>query len=452
MILYAVLPELLIILLCCVIRTVAAKDIIPMLIILSIVKALYCRKHPYSFRRNPQLPVVCLMIEFAAVTSLYAGYANAGTILKNALIAAATMIVGYMAVPQLNRMHSKFPFAVVYVLLAAVSVIGFFVFRLCADYETTLTYNWVDLGPITLQYSELLKLPSVIAFASACSNRRKHPMAFLFYYGYQVFNVLLLALLQEFGTAMEFIFATCVCAMLVLPFPKRMKPIRQHLAYSTLPATTLAVLCILLRLGKQVLMQADVSASKTNVLGHTVHFWNIRLNSTGEETRKAAECMRNSPLMTVNLTGFQSFRSMKPSVMTDYVFTLMVENFGWLIPSLLMALFAAVMIHIAVKRRRKAAEGGFLDAMALATAALLLIQAAIHILGPLRMLPFSGITLPFLSNGLNSMIVCLLLLTATEDTTAVPMAAPETGAEVLCLKQAVLSDAGNDLMLVSDDD
>ncbi len=451
MILFAVLPELLIILLCCVIQTITAADIIPMLMVFSIMKVLYCRRNPASFRHNPQLPIVCLMIEFATVTSLYAGYSNTGSIQKTALIATMAMIAGYTMLHRLNKIHINIPFMAGYVLLMVVSVIGFFIFRLCADYEMTKTYNWVNLGSVTLQYSELLKLVSVTAFAIACSNYRKHPMVFLYYYGYQVLNVLLLALLQEFGTAMEFIFVTCICAMLVLPFPKRIKPIGQHLTQSTLPATTLAVLCILLRFSKKALTKVDVSASEKIVLGHTLHFWDIRLNSNGEETLKAAECMRNSPLVSANMTSFQSFRTMKPSVMTDYVFTLMVENYGWLIPSLLIALFSVVMIRITVKHQRKAAEGDFLDAMALGTAILLLIQAAIHILGPFQFLPFSGITLPWMSQGMNSLIVCSLLLTTTEDSSAIPIVQTETENDVIRLKQVSIPDDNNDMMGVVDD-
>lgn len=180
---------------------------------------------------------------------------------------------------------------------------------------------------------------------------------------------------------------------------------------------------------------ADASADERTILGHTVHFWDIRLNSTGEETLKAAESMHNSPLVSANMTSFQSFRTMKPSVMTDYVFALMVENFGWLIPSLLIAFFSFVMISITVKHRRKAAEGGFSDAMALGTAILLLVQAAIHILGPFRILPFSGITLPFLSIGLNSLIACLLLLTTTEDSPDISITKSDTDIETSYFKQ-----------------
>ena len=446
MMLFAFLSELLMILLCCVIRTVAAADILPMLVIFSVMKLLYCRKNPDSFRHNPQLPAACLMLEFAAVTSLYAGYADARSVRNTALIAAAAMTVGYAAVYLLRKHQFRFSPALVFGVL-----IGCIIFRCFADDESTDTYNWISVGPVTVQYSELLKLLSVAAFAAACTCYREHAAVFLYYYGYQVLNVLLLALLQEFGTAMEFIFATCISAALVLPFPGQKLPLKQHCTHCTFPAATLAVLCVLLLFGKKMLAAADASGSGRMILGHTVHFWNIRLNSTGEETRRAAECMRNSPLIRANLTGFQSFRTMKPSVMTDYVFTLMVENFGWLIPLLLIAVFTVVMLRIAGKHRRRAAEGAFFDAMALGTAILLLTQAAIHILGPLRILPFSGITLPFVSSGFNSLIVCCLLLTATEHIADLPEQPPETALNVIRLRQDSFRNESDDRLVMSDE-
>lgn len=426
----------------------------PMLIIFAIMKALYCRKNQISIRHNPQLPMACLMIEFAAVISLYAGYSNAKSIWKTLLISVAALTCGFIAVHHFRKIHINYSLTFSYIVLTTVSVVGCIIFRLFADYESTKTYNWVNVGSVTLQFSELLKPFMVTAFAIACSNFRKHPRAFLYYYGYQIINVILLGLLQEYGTAMELIFMTCISAMLVLLFPMHLKPFKQHLMRSTFPAIVLTLLCILLKFSKRMLAMADASADERTILGHTVHFWDIRLNSTGEETLKAAESMHNSPLVSANMTSFQSFRTMKPSVITDYVFALMVENFGWLIPSLLIAFFSFVMISITVKHRRKAAEGGFSDAMALGTAILLLVQAAIHILGPFRILPFSGITLPFLSIGLNSLIVCLLLLTTTEDSPDISITKSDTDIETSYFKQVSISNDSEDedIMFAVNDD
>ena len=429
MIAFNILPELVIFVLCTVISTVSAADIIPMLIAFSLMKSIYSWKSSSPARKNLQLPAALMLIELGTVISMYAGYSDTKRAVETAAVTILSVIFGYTVIRLYRRHPFRFPLIISYVVLTLISVIGYIIFRKLADPEETGTYNWIYItSSITLQYSEFLKLLSVAAISVTMSNIRKKPHAILFYYGYQIINVILLCGLLEFGTAMQFIICTCIIAVLLLPEPQHIRPLKHHLTKATLPAVTLIVFCFVLRISRKLLMSADPSAGDKQILGHSVHFWNIRLNSSAEEILLAKEGMKSAPLLSANLTRFESFKPMKPSVMTDYVFTLMVENFGWIIPTAMILWFAFTMVCIAVRHHREAASGQVVDAMAVSTVVMLLTQAAIHILGTWQILPFSGITLPFVSNGFNSLIVCTVLLTTTEIRTDVRKspAEPET--------------------------
>ena len=73
---------------------------------------------------------------------------------------------------------------------------------------------------------------------------------------------------------------------------------------------------------------------------------------------------------------------------------------------------------------------------------------------PFRILPFSGITLPFLSIGLNSLIVCLLLLTTTEDSPDISITKSDTDIETSYFKQVSISNDSEDedIMFAVNDD
>lgn len=429
MIAFNILPELAIFVLCTVISTVSASDIIPMLVAFSLMKSVYSWKSSSPVQKNLQLPAALMLIELGTVISLYAGYSDAVRVVETAAITILSIISGYTVIQLYQKYPFRFPMKGSYVLLILISVIGCIIFRKLANPDDTDTYNWIYItSSITLQYSEFLKLLSVAAISVTMSNIREKPHAILFFYGYQIINVILLCCLYEFGTAMQFIIYTCIIAVLLLPEPQHIRPLKHHLTKATLPAVTLIVFCFVLRISRKLLMTVDSAAGDKKIFGHSVHFWNIRLNSSGEEILLAKEGMKNAPLLSANLTRFESFKPMKPSVMTDYVFTLMVENFGWIIPIAMILCFSLTMLYIAFRHRREAASGQTVEVMAVSTVVMLLTQTSIHILGTWQILPFSGITLPFVSNGFNSLIVCAVLLTTTEIRTDVRKnpAEPET--------------------------
>jgi cell division protein FtsW (lipid II flippase) len=108
-----------------------------------------------------------------------------------------------------------------------------------------------------------------------------------------------------------------------------------------------------------------------------------------------------------------------PAVETDFIFTVIGEELGLLGGCLLLVgflLFVGTGLRIAV-----AAEHEFEKLLAAGLTALLGIQAFIIIAGVTRLLPLTGVTLPFVSYGGSSLIanyvLLALLLRISDDTT-----------------------------------
>ncbi len=108
-----------------------------------------------------------------------------------------------------------------------------------------------------------------------------------------------------------------------------------------------------------------------------------------------------------------------PAVETDFIFTVIGEELGLLGGSLILVGFLLLVgsgLRIAV-----AAEHSFEKLLAAGLTALLGIQAFIIIAGVTRLLPLTGVTLPFVSYGGSSLIanyvILALLMRISDDTT-----------------------------------
>lgn len=97
-----------------------------------------------------------------------------------------------------------------------------------------------------------------------------------------------------------------------------------------------------------------------------------------------------------------------PAYHTDYIFAVVCEEFGILFGLCLIALYLVLIIRgatIAID-----APDRFTMLVAFGCTTLLALQAFIIIAGVIKLIPLTGITLPFVSYGGSSMIACMMLL------------------------------------------
>ncbi len=100
-----------------------------------------------------------------------------------------------------------------------------------------------------------------------------------------------------------------------------------------------------------------------------------------------------------------------PEAHTDFVLAIIAEELGFLIMLALMALFA-LFIHRAmlVGRRNEEAQQFFAAYLAYGIAFIFTAQVLINIAVNVGLLPTKGLTLPFISYGGSSLIVCIVMV------------------------------------------
>ncbi|MGQ7461770.1 cell division peptidoglycan polymerase FtsW [Streptococcus suis] len=92
-----------------------------------------------------------------------------------------------------------------------------------------------------------------------------------------------------------------------------------------------------------------------------------------------------------------------PEAHTDYAFSIVVEELGFVGASLILGLLFFLIIRIIIVGVR--ARSPFNSMMALGTAGMLLIQTFINIGGIAGIIPATGVTFPFISQGGSSLLI-----------------------------------------------
>ena len=93
---------------------------------------------------------------------------------------------------------------------------------------------------------------------------------------------------------------------------------------------------------------------------------------------------------------------------TDMVFAMVCEELG-LIIALCMVLAVLILAFFAVRSARQGRSSYYAIA-ACASMSMLLVQLSLNVFGSLDLLPFTGVTFPFVSRGGSSLIACWMMM------------------------------------------
>lgn len=263
--------------------------------------------------------------------------------------------------------------------LAVVLGVGLLVFTLLFGTEYYGAKNWVIVGGMTLQPSELSKVCFVYAGASAMDRLMHKRNMFLFI----VYSVLIcgcLALMNDFGTALIFF-----VAFLVIAYMRS-----GSVGTIGLAVTALAFAGVIaLKIAPHAL--ARFSAWR--------HIWEDPFGQGYQQTR-AIMCLASGGIF--GLGAGQGLLKNVFAADSDIIFATIGEEWG-LILACLPVICAAALGFFAV-RTTLLARSSFYAIGACTAAAIMVSQAILNTLGTVDILPLTGVTFPFLSNGGSSMI------------------------------------------------
>ena len=245
--------------------------------------------------------------------------------------------------------------------------------------------NWVSIGPISFQPSEFVKVAFIFACA-ATLDRLFAKRNLIFTTLYSGFCVGCLALMSDFGTALIFFVAFLVIAFLR----------SGDLGFLVMMGAVAAFGCVI------ILHFKPYIANRFAVWHHVWEF----ASSTGYQQTRTMSAIAGGGFFGQG--GEAAWLKSLGAANTDLVFGVVGQELG-----LILALCAACAILILALFTVKSAgtsRSSFYTIAACAAAAMLVFQSSLNIFGAVDILPLTGVTLPFVSEGGSSMIACWGLL------------------------------------------
>ena len=263
--------------------------------------------------------------------------------------------------------------------LAGFAGIGFLLITLLFGVEYYGAKNWLVVGPLSLQPSELSKVCFVFIGASTMDRLLQKKNLILFI-AYSVTICGCLALMNDFGTALIFF-----CAFLVIAYMRS----------GSVGTVGLAITA----LGFAGVVALKIAPHALRRFATWRHIWEAPLDGGFQQTR-ALMCMASGGLL--GLGPGKGYMKNVFAADSDMVVATLSEEWG-LIVFVLMALSITALGFFAV-RSASLGRSSFYTIGACTAASILLVQVILNALGTVDVVPLTGVTFPFVSNGGSSMI------------------------------------------------
>lgn len=265
----------------------------------------------------------------------------------------------------------------------AVLSIAALVFTLIFAKNINGARNWIIIGDglLSIQTSEIVKVAFVFVGAATLETLQSTKLLTK-YIIFAVTCVGLLFIMKDFGTALIFFFTFVIIAFL------RSGDIK-----------TIFLICAgALIGGVGVLTFKPYVANRFNSYRH---IWEVADTKGYQQVRLLIYSVSGG-LFGLGL-GNGKLRGIYAST-EDLAFGMVCEEFGIIIAFTVLLTFVALVVYSI--RYSVAARSSFYSIAACAASALLLFQTALHVFGATDLLPWTGVTLPFISRGGSSMMCC----------------------------------------------
>lgn len=245
--------------------------------------------------------------------------------------------------------------------------------------------NWISIGGMSVQPSELVKIIFIIAGAATLDELYEKGNLTIFMV-FSAFCMGCMAIASDFGAAAIFFVTFLVIAFLRSgDFSKLILIIG---------AVGLAAMLVLT-------LKPHVRA-RFAIWGHA---WDDPFGAGFQQTRAMTASASGG------FPGYGAGNGWLHNIFaadTDMVFPLLAEEWGIVIA--LLAVACIITLGIFAVRSIIAGRSAFYSIAACAATSLFIFQTALNVLGSVDILPFTGVTFPFVSSGGTSMIVSWGLL------------------------------------------
>lgn len=330
-------------------------------------------------RRNFELEIIAFFLSGVGLVTI--GSVDADAAFKQYFMVLAGIIIFIFMMFLMGNVD----FCMKIRIVVAIGAILLMIVNLAIAEVTNGARNWITIGGITLQPSEFVKIAFIFVGAATLEKIQtsKNIIAFI---GFSIAVVGSLIIIKDFGTALIFFVTFLIIAFM----------------------NSGDIKTIGLAVGTAVLGGAIVLKYKSYVKNRFAvyrHVWEF-YNEQGYQQSRVLVGLASGGLLGLGI-GNGHVRYIFAST-TDLIFGVICEEWGYIFGIALVLSFVCIAISAIVNSI--AARSTFYSIAAIAGAGLLLFQTALNIFGITDILPLTGVTLPFVSQGGSSMMSCWAIL------------------------------------------
>ena len=263
--------------------------------------------------------------------------------------------------------------------LMAAAAIGLLIITLALGQAKYGAVNWISIGGVSFQPSEIAKICYIFAGAATLERlfRKRNLTLFILLTGVCIG---LLGLMSDFGTAAIFFITFLVIAYL-----------------RSGDWATLSLIC-----GGAVFGAGIILKFKPYILDRFAswgHAWEAA-STTGYQQTRTMSAAASGGLLGMGAGNGWLHRIAAAD--TDLVFGMLCEEWGLVIA--LVSVAAVIALALFAVRACRAGRSSFYTIAACAAGSLLVFQTSLNVFGSVDLLPLTGVTFPFVSNGGSAML------------------------------------------------
>lgn len=261
----------------------------------------------------------------------------------------------------------------------AAAAVGLLVITLLIGSSQGGAKAWLRLGPLSLQTSELAKICYIFAGA-ATLDRLFNKRNLWMFIGLTGICGACLALQNDFGTALVFFVTFLVIAFL-----------------RSGDFATIGLICGGCFAGGMLLLTVKPHvAARFSSWGH---IWEDVYGAGFQQTHTLTAAASGG---MIGVGAGKGWLAGLAAADTDIVFGMLCEEWGLVIA--VLTILCIITLAVFAVRACRAGRSSFYTIAACAATSLLVFQTCLNVFGAVDILPFTGVTLPFVSNGGSSML------------------------------------------------
>lgn len=256
--------------------------------------------------------------------------------------------------------------------------------------------SWFDLGFVSIQPSEFVKVITIVFLANYYDKNQKKLKGWgksLFPLGICGLVAGLIFIQPDLGTTIIY---SAIVGILFLSVPID-KEIKYKTIFAIIGLVVFGVMA-LLSSGKGVLLERQLER-------FDFHSPCDKILNTGNQVCNCYIAMNNGGLTGVGLGNSTQKYLYLPEPYTDFIFAIIVEELGVITGVAILLLYAFVLFRILLIGRKSPNNRG--AALCYGVFAYILLHISINLLGIMGLMPMTGVPLPFMSYG-GSFTICLI--------------------------------------------